>query len=1607
MMTTPIGDSTESPLSSSVDITASSSSVGPKPGVTYPRFPRLAEYFIVVGAKQPLALLEGPSTGEVLDVLPRPSDDDNPIGGISMFCFPDGVAMKFEEDPVKFHTFVLTGLLGGRLYGFCLVFPERHLLPAAPPGPPPPGHRHWPKYGYVSKCLCIVSQKTFMNTFKRYLASLYLLSKDVEGLTFPLEFHLANLLLETPAPAPGRIDVTFSLPNSPDFTFYQPSRHEFPLIDFSLRSLFECLEVERILQLILCMMLEKKILLYSRHTALLTIVTEGVSALLYPFKWDLVYVPLLSRSLIDHTEAPTPFVMGMHSSYLADIPSNREEMVLVDLDHNRLETTEVLPEFPARDKGELIERLMTHIHPALETIDLAFPAMSANNVELERTPERWTAYHEKRIRASFFMFYADLINGYQFSGDGNGNADESFIAVQPDSSKEFFEKFFGTEMWYSFVEERKKHGDDLFEDFINYREERATRRGKANVADAGRERRRERERELDYLMDRFGSGGGACTHVTVPRPSFAHLAPEREEVVRRILDERRAQARAAAEDESWRRRLEEWNVERKRAREIEREREKERLMNRESPNGSGGFTDAFQSPLSSSPTRQRANSLQQPTTTGMAPQNAPPQYLAPTPQRQAAPVSPRSARVNTLATPLSSSHPERGPSPRPKSPNGAMGPNSGPTPPPRIKRPLTSGQALSTPHLFPLQGRKDMPPPATPGGGGRPAQPQPLLGASRTPVHSTSRQRRDMLEHIHKSQKEFEKREPTDAAGKRPRPSSINLGVQRRGHRRSKSVAIVHTTRSAGSLDTTDLEGRGELRVSKEESDLNSSTGSDLGEGSEDDEFGYDMEEEECKEEESDEDEEAVTLEEDAKRPWSFPRLAQEVFDAFEGRYDQLVEQLSRRIAASPEIAQLYMLRARLYTELGDPLNALRDHDKVWSLMYGHAHVIAENRELMKALFPLLDEQQREEASKIGTYTESQLSHFIKKCEHEHEHDDDDREGDDKDKSMLDSLDRSSGDMFDSTNSPISPRAKGAATSNNPAVITIAPPPLKDESDGEWEYKVYVGKLVSALPATKKIHRREFIDYAVSVNLCPDVYDAKILFAVLTATKKAAPSKFILPSKLVKFVKTVQATYCQTVSWIPRLGRGEVVLRVSSSSVTTTSGARGYMILTNHRLLFAPKKPSKKEDDQSKSNFLLSNIVKVERHNFKIFIPPGLPCLNIHDRTRNYETFCFLSWVERDIWMSCLNEMQVAYEIAIDLSDPRIICHTAHRLMLSEAIFRIKKRYVRNLFAFADFTSQSFYQIAKRLEARGILNTSHSWDINQPVRHACAVSEDLLGAIVALFFAHVLPDGHQVDFKALAASPDFQRFEESSAELQRVNLAQLSAKERTAFFINVYNVLAIHGFVVTGFPRCQLDWRYFARTACYDIAGLPFSLDEIHHGLLRGNRAGPWFSKKRFTDDDPRLQYTIERPDYRVLFALSIHSYSSPCLRLYDADNIEVWLNLATEEYISSNVQILPAKDRQQQQLILPEMLRWYYKDFLEFSGGEADTDASPPSSSPGPLGGAGSSSLTGLLRRVVLPFLSGGKRKALQTLMASEGAPYDVKWIYTWTPSPKPFRQL
>ncbi len=188
------------------------------------------------------------------------------------------------------------------------------------------------------------------------------------------------------------------------------------------------------------------------------------------------------------------------------------------------------------------------------------------------------------------------------------------------------------------------------------------------------------------------------------------------------------------------------------------------------------------------------------------------------------------------------------------------------------------------------------------------------------------------------------------------------------------------------------------------------------------------------------------------------------------------------------------------------------------------------------------------------------------------------------------------------------------------------------------------------------------------------------------------------------------------------------------------------------------------------------------------------------------------------------------------------------------------------------------------------------------------------------------------------------------------------------------------------------------------------------------------------------------------------------------AENLRHQLNLATEEYLSSNMEIL-SKERVVQQLqdifllvvfcfkplFIIVVLCNYYGDVATRPGSSARTiqmvsqrfcrscrrqqrarrkqwygwvtthntfsfcspltlvnvvwcfvannkgtsgDLSNSKGETATRGGANS-----LLRHAVLPFLSGAQKKSLLALI-NDGN-FEVKFVYRWTPSPKPFRQL
>lgn len=61
----------------------------------------------------------------------------------------------------------------------------------------------------------------------------------------------------------------------------------------------------------------------SKEISNLTNCTEALLALLYPFEWPHVYIPVMHKNLSGFFDAPIPYVIGVHPMVLkqAEIPT--------------------------------------------------------------------------------------------------------------------------------------------------------------------------------------------------------------------------------------------------------------------------------------------------------------------------------------------------------------------------------------------------------------------------------------------------------------------------------------------------------------------------------------------------------------------------------------------------------------------------------------------------------------------------------------------------------------------------------------------------------------------------------------------------------------------------------------------------------------------------------------------------------------------------------------------------------------------------------------------------------------------------------------------------------------------------------------------------------------------------------------------------------------------------------------------------------------------------------------------------------------------------------------------------------------------------------------
>ncbi|XP_069180950.1 myotubularin-related protein 13 isoform X2 [Procambarus clarkii] len=383
---------------------------------------RLADYFAIVGYDHTKDR-NGIGSGKIIQRFPERDWPDTPfIEGLELFCQPQGWALSTDRQEPKYFVSVLTDIDANRHYCAVLCFNEAvSITPSKPTdeeddalelgsggirgmGPPVPIITHH-SIMYAPKCLVLISTLDYFETFRNCMGIVY--TVYMEGLGVSMETLIGNMVGYVQVPPPGGPQVRFSIGAGDRQALQPPASPTLPVTTTTVLSLFNQLGIKNVLVLFCSALTEHKILFHSQSYCRLTESCHALKALLYPFKYSHVYIPILPATLVEVLSTPTPFIMGVHSSLQHDI-AELMDVIVADLDGGAIRVPEsltfsLLPEPFWSQTHAALSRVL---HPDLNSADNAFPSSSG----IRASPHIMI---DKEIRAIFMRMFAELLQGYR------------------------------------------------------------------------------------------------------------------------------------------------------------------------------------------------------------------------------------------------------------------------------------------------------------------------------------------------------------------------------------------------------------------------------------------------------------------------------------------------------------------------------------------------------------------------------------------------------------------------------------------------------------------------------------------------------------------------------------------------------------------------------------------------------------------------------------------------------------------------------------------------------------------------------------------------------------------------------------------------------------------------------------------------------------------------------------------------------------------------------------------------------------------------------------------------------------------------------------------
>ncbi|KAJ3438162.1 denn domain-containing [Anaeramoeba flamelloides] len=337
------------------------------------------------------------------------------------FCFTDlDFLIQENQKSVMTFMFTLTDVNLKRTYGVC----KRVFLNSKTD----------------IECFIFLNKQPLFKLFSLLLSILELRSKSYKGAVI----HFLKGLWKSPIPEHSKSlnllvsSVPKLLPQA-EFHFQRPDTL---LDDCDSDLLFMLLDPSAIVCLVASVLFEKKIIFTSKSLHTLSNCIQATVALIHPFSWPHILIPIVPYSLLPTVNAPVPYILGLHSSLLVHLEEMElEDLVFCDLDNNRLE---------------------------FDPVDITIISFGAR--KLIKTIKKQKANLKKRsvlstkvVGNAFLDFFCNIFSDFENYMTINENTKScefnfKYFVSQKDSTsvRKFFKEFYNTQLFRNYIEEEEE-----------------------------------------------------------------------------------------------------------------------------------------------------------------------------------------------------------------------------------------------------------------------------------------------------------------------------------------------------------------------------------------------------------------------------------------------------------------------------------------------------------------------------------------------------------------------------------------------------------------------------------------------------------------------------------------------------------------------------------------------------------------------------------------------------------------------------------------------------------------------------------------------------------------------------------------------------------------------------------------------------------------------------------------------------------------------------------------------------------------------------------------------------------------------------------------------